>query len=218
MTKTLEPPRFARFELAYLLAGRTDAHAARSREIVGIPEVESSDDLIYQAGLAGLITRGLLVADGEGVMPRNEAGLAGLILGTASQWISMAVRTSTLIDVSLLVQGVRGSVLIRQAPGGTFDLVFIKPGESIADVAVTLAEKMFADNAELALMVRTADLETDAALFLQHSDASGWQLGIDPVFPDDENWPAADLVPTPSTQQGVIDALRELVDRHRIAA
>ncbi len=218
MTKTLEPPRFALFELAYLLAGRTEAHAVRSREILGIPEVESSDDVIYQAGLAGLITRGLIQADGDGVMPRNEAGVVGLILGTSSHWISMAVRTPTQIDVSILVQGIRASVLIRQAPGGTFDMVFIKPGESIADVCVTLAEKMFTDNSELAMMVRTADLTTDAALFLQHSDAAGWQLGIDPVFPGDENWPAPDLEATESTQSGAIAALKQLVDAHRMTA
>lgn len=212
----LQPPRFALFELAYLLAGRTTENAARSREIIGIPEVQEPEGVIFQAGLSGLITRGLIIEDEVGLIPQKEAALLGMILATGQQWVSIAVRRPELVDLSLLVQGELGSCLIRRAPGPTFDVVFIRPGEQIADAALAIASNLL-DEGETAVMVRTASVSGESALFVQNT-RSAWQLGIDPVFPDQEEWPAPDLVATDSDREAALAALRTLLDADRPAA
>lgn len=217
-TTTISPPRFSVFELAYLLAGRDDAHAARTRTLTGIPEVPDTADVAYQAGLAGLIARGYLESDGDaGVVPRNEAGVVALTLGTASQWISLSARTGDSVDMSMLVQGERAAFLIRQGPGNTFDFVLIRPGEAIASVAATLVTEILDKVGEAAVMVRSASVDDEAAVLAIRSDEHGWQIGRDPVFPGDAEWPSADLVPEQSSRDAVIAALHEVVDKHRPA-
>jgi len=214
---TLQPPRFALFELAYLLTGRTDENSARSREIIGIPEVPEPEGVIFQAGLSGLITRGLITEDEVGLIPQKEAALLGMILATAQHWVSIAVRRPELVDLSLLVQGERASCLIRRAPGPTFDVVFIRPGEAIADAAFAIASNLL-DEGETALMVRTASVSTESALFVQNTASDGWQLGLDPVFPDQEEWPAPDLEATAADRGSALHALRVVLDADRPAA
>ncbi len=208
----LKPPRFALFELAYLLAGRDDPNVRRTRELMGIPTVMTGAELEYQAGLSGLITRGLIEADGEGVLPRNEAGLLALILGTATQWVSIAVRTPDLVDLSLLVGSERGACLVRRAPGPTFDVVFIKPGEQVPDVSARIVENLLDADPPKAVMVRSADVDQDRALLLIRSNDGTLQLGDDPVFPGDADWPAPDLVPESTTRAAALDALRALLE------
>lgn len=208
----LKPPRFALFELAYLLAGRDDPNVQRTRELMGIPEVMTGAEVEYQAGLSGLITRGLIDADAEGLLPRNEAGLLALILGTATQWVSIAVRTVDLVDLSLLVGSERGLCLVRRAPGPTFDVVFIKPGEQLPDVSARLVTNLLDADPAKAVMVRSADVEEDHALLLIRTVDGDWQLGENPAFPGDADWPAPDLVPVPTTRESALAALRELLD------
>ena len=215
-TTTLEPPRFALFELAYLLAGRTDAHANRTRELLGIPEIADENDTVYAAGFAGLVARGFIADAGVGPIPRNVAGVVALALGTASQWISLAVRTEATFDMSLLIEGERASCLIRRAPGPTFDFVFIQPGNPIADVAVTLVDGLLDTAPNIEIMVRSANTTEDAALLVLQDQSHNYRLGIDPIFPDDANWPAPDLVPVDSDRVAALAAVATLVDAHRI--
>jgi len=215
-TPSIEPLRFTLFELAYLLAGRTDAHAGRTRELLGIPSIVDESDTVYAAGFAGLVARGFIDNDNGTAVPRNAAGIVALTLGTASQWISLAVRTADTVDMSLLVEGESASCLVRQAPGPTFDFIFIEPGRRIADVAVLLVDGIIDTAPSVAVMTRTANTTVDSSLLVLHDEQAGYQIGIDPVFPGDTGWPAPDLVPTASTRQGALDALAGLVNAHRI--
>lgn len=217
-TTTLEPSRFSTFELAYLLAGRTDAHAARTRELLGIPTVESPDDVVYQAGQSGLITRGLLGESDTGVVPRNEAGVVALTIGTGVHWVSLAVRTADVVDLSLLVQGESASFLVRSAPGATFDFTLIKPGETVAGAAKLVGTRLLDQHEDIALMVRTANIEADNAVLLLRSAKHGWQIGESPVFPGDAEWPAPDLEATDSTREGVLEALAAVIDELKPAS
>jgi hypothetical protein len=178
---------------------------------MGIPELMTGAEVEYQAGLSGLITRGLIEADSEGMLPRNEAGLVALILGTATQWVSIAVRTEDLVDLSILVGSERGSCLVRRAPGPTFDVVFIKPGEQLPDVSSRLVMNLLDAEPAKAVMVRSADVDEDRALLLIRTNAGAWQLGENPAFPGDAEWPAPDLVPVPTTRDAAVDALREVL-------
>lgn len=203
ITGIASPPRFAMHELAYLLAGRDDAAALRSKEVFGIPQLEG-DGPIFRMGLSSLVARGLVKRDQETILPRNEAGLIGFGLGTASQWISIAVRTATTTDIVVFVQGRNVAFMVRGAPASTFDFVPVEPSLTAVEVVKQALAGQLDANQELSIMVRYATIEANVGLFIGTS-ADGFTLGKDPVFPGDEAWPAPDLEIVPATR-GEVDA------------
>jgi len=206
------PPRFTRFELAYLLAGRHDASASISREVFGIPEIGPGDPTA-EAGASSLVARGLIDERQEAVLPRNEAGLVGFVLGTGQEWISLVVRTPEGIDVVVFVQGERSAFMVRGAPARTLDFVPIEPDLRARDVARDAVVRLLSRN-DVDVMIRVADLAARQALFIRIRP-EGFGLGRDPVFPGDEEWPAPDLDIESCNQDDVSAAVDSLLGPRR---
>jgi|SRR5690554_128441 len=210
------PPRFGLHELGYLLAGRDDERATRSRELLGIPAL-TKDDELFGAGISSLVARGLIERDQETVLPRNEAGLVGYALGTARLWVSLLARTGSKVDLVVFVQGTGASFMVRQAPANTLDFVPVKPGVTASEVTIDAINNLFDNTVDLSMIVRAASVTEDSGVFVQRRSDTGWQLGHDPVFPGNAEWPAPDLEVTPSTRDGVTGAISELLERYRVA-
>jgi hypothetical protein len=203
------PPRFTRFELAYLLAGRDDVSARTSREVFGIPEVAEGDATL-EAGLSSLVARGLIEEDQTSLLPRNEAGLVGFALGTTREWISLVVRVPEGVDVVVFFQGEKVAMMGRGAPAATLDFVPIRPETSAREAARDAVARLLGRQ-DVDLMIRAADRESRSALFIRVRP-EGLGLGKDPVFPGDEEWPAADLEIVAASRGEVDRAVDGLLD------
>lgn len=210
------PPRFALHELAYLLAGRDDPRATRSREILGIPTIESPTDQQYRDGLSSLVARGFIEQDQDSILPRNAAGLIGFTLGTAAEWVSILARTTAGTDLVVFVQGERSSVMARIAPALTMDFVPVKPDVPIEAPVSEAVDNLLAEFPDLAIMIRAASESDDSAVFAQRIDGQ-WTIGFNPVFPGDEDWPAPDLVVSESDETAVREAFTALLKKYRPA-
>jgi hypothetical protein len=177
----------------------------------------TADDDLFGAGISSLVARGLITRDQDTVLPRNEAGLVGYALGTAKLWVSLLARTGSKVDLVVFVQGTGASFMVRQAPARTLDFVPVKPGVGVSEVVTDAINNLFDNTAELSMIVRAASVADDSGIFAQNSTSGGWQLGHDPVFPGDAEWPAPDLEVTASTREGVTTAVAELLERYRVA-
>jgi hypothetical protein len=82
----------------------------------------------------------------------------------------------------------------------------------VPDVSARIVENLLDADPPKAVMVRSADVDQDRALLLIRSNDGTLQLGDDPVFPGDAEWPAPDLVPEPTTRAAALDALRALLE------
>ena len=207
------PPRFAAHELGFLLAGREDASANRSRELLGIPVVNEGDELL-KIGLSSLIARGYIEDNAEKVLPRNEAGLVGYTLGTASHWISILAATTEKSDLTIFVQGESLCVMVRRAPVGTYDIVPLEPGSTVADAVEKGARKLLDAHDDVAIMLRAASTTDDGALFVRRSNGSSWAFTNSPVFEDDPSWPVPDAEVTDTNREGAFAAIHEIVTRY----
>lgn len=208
ITGIAAPPRFTRFELAYLLAGRDDRSASISREVFGIPEVGPGDPTA-EAGASSLVARGLIEERQGTVLPRNEAGLVGFALGTARTWISIVVRTPDGVDVVVVTEGEKVALLVRGAPANTLDFVPVQPDTTARDVAREAVQGLLGRQ-DVDIMVRSAGLEDRRALFVRVRP-DGLGIGRDPVFPGDAEWPAPDLEVVDASVADVEDALDEVL-------
>lgn len=202
------PPRFTRYELAYLLAGRDDVSARTSRDVFGIPVVEQGDPAL-QAGVSSLVARGLIDLEQDSVLPRNEAGLVGFALGTATQWIALTVRVPEGLDLVVFVEAQGLGMMVRGAPELTLDFVPFQPGATAQSVARDSIARLLS-RTDADLMIRVQGLSgAQKALFVRVRP-EGLGIGHDPVFPGDENWPAEDLVIEDATLeqvQAAVDAV-----------
>ena len=203
------PPRFTRLELAYLLAGRDDESARTSRDVFGIPIV-TQGDATSSAGLSSLVARGLIGEKQGSVLPRNEAGLVGFALGTAREWLSIAVRVPEGLDLVIFVEGEKVGLMVRGAPADTLDFVPIQPGISARTAARDAITKLLS-RSDADLMLRVAGRGTEPKSLYVRVRPEGLGLGHDPVFPGDENWPAEDLAIEPATPAAVETAVDELL-------
>ena len=210
LTGISAPPRFALHELAYLLVGRDDPSAVKTREVFGIPEIEADGEL-FRTGLSSLVARGLIEENQESILPRNEAGLVGFGLGTATRWISVAIRATEGADIVVFVQGHKVAFMVRGAPAATFDFVPTRPDLTAASVALEAIAGQLAKLDEFAMMLRVATVSEDSALFVSRTAEHGFRIGLDPVFPGDENWPAPDLELTDATEAQVTDQITRFV-------
>jgi hypothetical protein len=190
ITGIAAPPRFTRFELAYLLAGRDDTSSLISREVFGIPDVGDAG-ASARAGAASLVARGLIEERQGSVLPRNEAGLVGFSLGTAQEWISLVLRVPEGEDLVVFVQGIGVAFMVRGAPAATLDFVPTEPGVSAREVAQDAITRLLGRD-DLDLVLRIASARSRRSLYLQaRSGVLG--IGLRPVFPLDANWPSPDL-------------------------
>jgi hypothetical protein len=185
-------PRFAIHELAYLLATRTNFGANRSREWLGIPSV-TDDEKAVELGLSSLVARGLVGEQEGSILPRNEAGLVGFVLGTATKWITVTVRVGEEVDLAHFVQGTGMAVMARHAPADTIDFLAIKQNYDADVAAIASVERVLDAGPDIALLVRVDTAERERGVFVRNDPTVGWRIGFDPVFPGDAAWPAPDL-------------------------
>ena len=203
------PPRFTRFELAYLLAGRSDQSAKTSREVFGLAEA-AAGDAVSQAGASSLVARGLIEEKADEILPRNEAGLVGFALGTATQWISVVVRTAKGVDVVVFFQGKGVGFMGRGAPADTIDFVPIQPQLSASVVAREAISALLSEG-DADIMIREATMTERKSLYVSVRP-EGLGVGTDPVFPGDDEWPAPDLVVVPSDAARIESLLIEMLN------
>lgn len=189
MTLTIDDfvERFSFFELAYLLSHVDSPTAARSRELFGIPEAPVDSD-IFLGGLSGLSARNL-VSEGPRPAPTGHAALVGHSLATATRWASVAIRTPSQVDVSVLVQGELASFIAQQAPGLVLGFTPLAPDATIAIATEKLAERVLDSSDEAAVLVRVASLDADTALCVVRKHG-GWFIARNPVFPGSDEWPS----------------------------
>jgi hypothetical protein len=212
LLKTRESvPRFAVHELAYLLATRTDENAVNSRAWLSIPSAEHDREAV-QLGLSSLVARGLIEqVDGGDILPRNEAGLVGFALGTATKWITITARVGNQVDLVHFSQSESVAMMIRHAPADTIDFALIKPDFDADDGALSSVERVLGSEAELDILIRVAIHGTERGLFARRTATNEWHIGFDPVFPGDDSWPAPDLVLSASTRAEVLASARRLI-------
>jgi hypothetical protein len=203
-------PRFAVHELAYLLATRDDVNATSSRQWLGIPSAEQDREAV-ELGFSSLVARGLIEDETGSILPRNEAGLIGYLLGTATKWITVTARVGSRVDLVHFIQGDGVAVMARHAPADTIDFLLIKPDLDADDGAIASIERILGQDADLDLMLRSATLDAEQRLFARKSIADGWEIGHDPVFPGDEAWPAPELELHTSTRAKILAAAKEVI-------
>lgn len=210
MTTTTAPPRFSLWELAYLLAGRTEAGAARSRELVGIPEVTGPEDDAFSAGLSSLLLRGMMEERGSDVVPVSTARAVGYALGEATQWVSLTALIDGEPDSVFLVGSDRVKLMFRPSPVDSYDVFLLPPDADLPVETGRLVASVASRRDRVDVIVKAAGLERARAAFLAAA-SDAWKYGVDVVFPGDAQWPAPDLELTEVSKDAVPALVAELV-------
>ncbi len=89
--------------------------------------------------------------------------------------------------------------------------------EPLADLALTVVRTYAEARTEANVLVRSVNPEAEEVLsiFVKRSEESGWQLGVDPVFPGDDAWPAPDITLTSVPGDEALEAVSDLLSKHR---
>lgn len=104
----------------------------------------SGDELFHQAGVTTLLVRGLATAQGEKVVPVENAAIVGSVISQAQEWLQITLTTPEMHHVLFTVGSNVGAVLLSITPFGVHDVQPIESGPAMLELGLHLSKEYLA--------------------------------------------------------------------------
>ena len=101
----------------------------------------SGDELFHQAGVTTLLVRGLATAQGEKVVPVENAAIVGSVISQAQEWLHITLTTPEMHHVLFTVGSNVGAVLLSLTPFGVHDVQPIESGPAMLELGLHLSKE-----------------------------------------------------------------------------